>query len=79
MGVQDAIRVAEAVRAACIVAAERAYEDGGTSGLCAQGRWELAVGAIRELDLQRILAPSGGDAPHRPHPPMPGPEGAGGA
>ncbi len=65
MGVQDAIRVAEAVRAACIVAAERAYEDGGTSGLCAEGRWELAMGAMRELNLQQILAPWGGDLHHR--------------
>ncbi len=68
MGVQDAIRVAEAVRAACVVAAERAYEDGGTSGLCAAGRWELAVGAMRELNLQLILAPWGGDLHHRSRP-----------
>jgi hypothetical protein len=47
----DTRRVAEAVRAACIAAAERAYEEGGVSGLCTEGRWELAVQAMRELDL----------------------------
>jgi hypothetical protein len=44
-------RVAEAVRAACIATAERAYEEGGVSRLCSEGRWELAVQAMRELDL----------------------------
>ncbi len=51
-----AVRVAEAVRAACIMAAVRAYEEGGVSGLCAEGRWELAIEAIRDLDLERLLA-----------------------
>ncbi len=51
MAGEDARRVAEAVRAACIAAAERAYEEGGVSGLCAEGRWELAVQAMYELDL----------------------------
>lgn len=42
---------AEGVRRVLIEAALRAYEDAGLSGLCAEGRWEAAVGAMRELDL----------------------------
>ncbi len=47
--------VAERVRAACLDAATRAYEDAGFSGLCAEGRWEAAVDAIRRLDLDRLI------------------------
>jgi hypothetical protein len=50
---------AEIVRAACLEAAAAAYEDAGLRGLCAEGRWEAAVGAIQRLDLRELLA---GDA-----------------
>ena len=50
----------EAVRRACIEAALAAYEDAGISGLCAEGRWEAAVGAIQSLDLKQIAASAGG-------------------
>jgi hypothetical protein len=43
--------LAERVRQACIEAALQAYEDAGISGLCAEGRWELAIQAMRCLDL----------------------------
>ena len=43
--------IVEAVREACIEAAVVAHEDAGIRGLCAEGRWEAAVAAIRELDL----------------------------
>lgn len=46
--------VAEAVRTACLRAAEAAYEDAGVQGLCAEGRWEAAIGAIRRLDLATV-------------------------
>jgi len=49
------LQLAEAVRAACMRAALEAYESAGISGLCAEGRWELAVQAIRILDLQQIV------------------------
>ena len=42
---------AEAVRGALIEAALDAYEDAGLSGLCAEGRWEAAVAAMRSLDV----------------------------
>lgn len=45
----------EAVRTACLDAAIDAYEDAGIQGLCADGRWEAAVSAIREVDLSRVI------------------------
>ena len=49
---------AEAVRRALLDAALGAYEDAGLSGLCAEGRWEAAVDAMRGVDLSRLLAPA---------------------
>jgi nucleotide-binding universal stress UspA family protein len=49
--------VVERVRAACLDATLVAYEDAGIRGLCAEGRWEAAVAAIRHLDLSSVLEP----------------------
>lgn len=51
----DETRIAEAVRAACVSAAIAAWEDAGLQGLCEAGRWEVAVGALRSLDLTELL------------------------
>jgi hypothetical protein len=51
----DPLRLAEAVRAACLEAATAAYEDAGVQGLCAEGRWEAAIGAVESLNLQALL------------------------
>lgn len=48
-------RMAEAVREACVEAATAAYEQAGISGLCGEGRWEIALDAIRRVDIERIL------------------------
>ena len=48
-------RLAEAVRNACLNAAVNGYEQAGISGLCAEGRWEMAVDAIRSLDLDAVV------------------------
>ena len=48
---------AEAVRGALIEAALTAYEDAGLSGLCAEGRWEAAVAAMRSLDVAASAPP----------------------
>ena len=48
-------RLAEAVKSACLQAALDAYEQAGMSGLCGEGRWEIAVQAIRNLDLVQVL------------------------
>ncbi|HET7471266.1 MAG TPA: hypothetical protein VFJ81_16400 [Gemmatimonadales bacterium] len=57
----DMRELAEQVRAALVEAAMTAYEDAGVRGLCAEGAWEVAVGAMRSLDLSRIV----GGAPRR--------------
>jgi hypothetical protein len=57
-------QLAERVREACLRAAREAWEDGGLRGLCGEGRWEYALGAIETLDLTTIT---------RALPPTPGP------
>lgn len=47
--------IAQAVRDACLAAAQAAYEDAGISGLCAEGRWECAYQAIKQLDLDAVI------------------------
>ena len=47
--------LAKRVREACLEAIIQAYEDAGIQGLCAEGRWEIAVGALRTLDLTPVL------------------------
>ena len=46
---------AKRIRDACLEAVLQAYEDAGVQGLCAEGRWEAAVGALRTLDLAPLL------------------------
>jgi hypothetical protein len=55
----DINKIAEIVRSACLEATLEAYESAGISGLCAEGRWEYAVQAIRTLDLDEVLLQSG--------------------
>jgi glutamate formiminotransferase/formiminotetrahydrofolate cyclodeaminase len=47
----DGLDRAEAMRRALIEAALSAHEDAGLSGLCAEGRWEAAIDAMRSIDL----------------------------
>lgn len=57
--------LAEAIRQACIAAALEAHEQAGVSGLCQEGRWEVAIDAIRSLDLGALLAQiDPNDEPH---------------
>lgn len=56
--------LAEAVRAACLEAAREAYEEAGMSGLCAEGRWELAQEAIQRLDLEALVTALRRPPPH---------------
>jgi hypothetical protein len=42
-------------RDACLEAALQAYEDAGMQGLCAEGRWEAAVGALKAVELAPLL------------------------
>ena len=47
--------LAKRIRNACLEAVRQAYEDAGVQGLCAEGRWEAAIGALRTLDLTPVL------------------------
>ncbi len=55
MKTQEQEIIAEAVRQACLDAALNAYEQAGISGLCGEGRWELVVDTLRNLDLNAVL------------------------
>lgn len=48
-------RLAEAVREACIAAAQQGYESASISGLCEEGALEAAISAIRMVDLDALL------------------------
>lgn len=61
----DPIQIAEAVRVACLHVLVDAHEDAGVQGLCAEGRWEYAVGAVRRLDLRAVVDPFTADRPRR--------------
>lgn len=51
---EDAVALAERVRAAVIRAALAAFEDAGLQGLCCEGAWELALSAMRAADLRQV-------------------------
>ena len=52
---EDLPPLIERVRAACIQAAMESYEDASAAGLCAQGAWEAAIGAMQSLDLEELI------------------------
>lgn len=57
----DRLELAEAVRRACLAAAADAFEDAGLAGLCAEGRLDRALDAIRGLDLAGLVRGSDRD------------------
>jgi hypothetical protein len=52
--------LAETVRTACIRVALEAYEQAGISGLCHEGRFEAAIGALRRLDVGAVISAADG-------------------
>lgn len=52
---EQEMALARAVHAACVAAAEEAWEQGGMSGLCLEGRWDLALDRVRNVDLDAVL------------------------
>jgi len=52
---QEPQSTAERVRTACIDEAIRAYEQAGISGLCHEGRFEVAISALRMLNLASLF------------------------
>ena len=55
MAARDPLQLAVAVRSACVQAALDGYEQAQIAGLCQEGAWEVAVDAIRMVDLREIL------------------------
>lgn len=51
----DKLALAERVRQACLQQALDAWEQAGISGLCGEGRWEIAIDAIRQLDVAKLI------------------------
>ena len=47
--------LAKRIRDACLEALLQAYEDAGVQGHCAEGRWEVAVGALKTIELAPLL------------------------
>ena len=56
MSSEEAQKLAEAVRTACLKAARQGYEQASASGLCHEGAVEAALGAVSMLDLKGLLA-----------------------
>jgi hypothetical protein len=52
----DQRQIAEAVRQACLEAARSRFEQASMDGLCAEGALEVALDAIRSLDVAAIVA-----------------------
>ena len=52
---QATVALARAVRDACVKAALDTYENARMDGLCHDGAWEVAVGAMRALNVERII------------------------
>jgi hypothetical protein len=50
------LEVAESTKRALLAVALQAYEEAGLSGLCAEGRWEVAIGAMRNYDVRLVTA-----------------------
>lgn len=48
-------KVAEALLDKCQQALTKSFDEAGVSGLCVEGRWEAAIGAIKSLELHEII------------------------
>jgi hypothetical protein len=48
-------KVAEDLRNIFIKTAVEKYEDASIAGLCAEGAWEAAIDAVKNLNLNEIL------------------------
>lgn len=53
---REVVRIAEAVRDACLVAARQGYESAGMSGLCHEGAMEMSLDSIRRMDVREVIA-----------------------
>lgn len=53
---ESLIQLAGALRDACVQTAIEGFERAGLSGLCAEGRWEMAVDSMVSLDLDSVVS-----------------------
>jgi hypothetical protein len=53
---EDLMKIIEDVRNILIKTAIEKYEDASISGLCAEGAWEAAIDALRDLAPKNILS-----------------------
>ena len=51
----DLEKFANRIKDDCVKTLIEAYEDAGLQGLCAEGRWEAGLGALRAFDVARIV------------------------
>jgi len=56
MNDEQAQALAEAVRQRLIEEMQDAYLQGGMSGLCLEGRWDLAMDRLRTVDLGETIS-----------------------
>jgi hypothetical protein len=50
----DVRELVEQVRRAVVEAGMAAWEEASLAGLCGEGAWEVAVGRMREVDLDAL-------------------------
>jgi hypothetical protein len=48
-------KIAKLLLAKCKSALISAYEDAGVSGLCEEGRWEIALSSLDSLPIEEII------------------------
>lgn len=65
----DIRTLAESIRRAVIAAGEAAFEDAGMQGLCAEGRWEAAVAAMRSADVENLARRASAESDPKPSTP----------
>lgn len=56
--IEQSMELVEIVRKSCIEAARQGFLEASTSGLCADGAVEAAIGAIQSLDLEKVIPES---------------------
>lgn len=54
--IEQSIALALAIRHRCIETALQAYENAAISGLCCEGAWEAAIGSLKMLEPESLLA-----------------------
>lgn len=57
---QAEIQLAERVRQACVQTLLESYQMASISGLCHQGAFEVAVDALRSMDIREVVGLSEG-------------------